>query len=306
MKDRNDLSLLIDIDSAECVFSEVKNIIALIHADYDFCVLDHVFADVVRLYNGEYHGYRRCNTEYHNLRHTTDVLLTMARLLHGFFIEGHVLSSKMMDLGFLSALMHDTGYIQTEDDCEGTGSKYTKIHVERSIQFMRNYFIKNNLPMDDYEKCSRIVAATHQSKKLCDIPFESEEEILIGKLIYTAEFLGQMADRYYLEKLLFLYKEFAEGNVPGIKHEGDLLEKTIDFFEIIRQRLETEMGYKAVYMRHHFKSRWNIDCDLYTASIMKNITYLKYVLECCRQNYRDMLKRGDIVKNLGQQVLMNA
>ncbi len=306
MKDKNDLSLLIDADRVEGVFSEVKNIVSLIHADYDFRVLDHVFTDIVKLFNGEYHGYRKCNTEYHNLRHTTDVLLTTARLFHGFFIEGHIFSRHMMELGFLSALMHDTGYIQTEDDCEGTGSKYTKVHVERSIQYMRDYFLKNKFHMDDYKKCSRIVAATHQSIKHCDIPFESDEERLMGKVIYTADFLGQMSDRYYLEKLLFLYREFTEGNVPGIRHESDLFENTIGFFEIIRQRLETEMGYKGIYMRHHFKSRWNIDCDLYTAAIMKNINYLKYVLDCCRKNYRDMLKRGDIVKKLGQLELLNA
>jgi len=35
-----------------------------------------------------------------------------------------------------AALFHDTGYIQEKSDDEGTGAKYTSIHVKRSIQFL--------------------------------------------------------------------------------------------------------------------------------------------------------------------------
>jgi transcriptional antiterminator NusG len=34
-------------------------------------------------FRGSIHGYQGCNTWYHNFKHTTDCLLTMARLMHG-------------------------------------------------------------------------------------------------------------------------------------------------------------------------------------------------------------------------------
>lgn len=298
INDRLDMALLVDIDRPECVFKEARNIVSMILPSYDFEVLRKVFTDTAILFKGKYPGYRECNTGYHDLKHTTDVFLTMARLIHGFYLEGYTFSRETIGLGLVSALMHDTGYIQTEDDNDGTGSKYTLIHVERSIQFMKDYFRQNGFSESDYEKCRRIVLATNLSVKIDTIPFESEEERIMGKIIFMSDLLGQMSDRVYLERLLFLFKEFNEGNVCGYAHEDDFLEKTLGFYELIRQRLETEMGYEAKYMRHHFSRRWNIEKDLYLESTWKNIIYLKYILECCKGNYRDMLKRGGIVSQL--------
>jgi hypothetical protein len=290
-ENRNDLFDLIDTSDAECVLREVRHVISLIHPGYDFRSLDHVFRDIRRLFNGQYPGYKGCNTEYHDLKHTFDVLLTLARLLHGLSLEGRTVSRKMIELGLMAALMHDTGYIQTRDDSEGTGAKYTKVHVERSIDFTRKYFTANSFLMIDSYICSNIVAATHQSLEHGDIPFASDEERLMGKAIYISDFLGQMADRYYIEKLLFLYKEFVEGAVPGIGKEEDLFENTVGFSELIRKRLEGEMEYRPDYMRQHFRYRWDIDSDLYSTSVMKNIAYLKYILGCCGKNYISMLRR---------------
>jgi hypothetical protein len=299
---RNDLFYLIDTGDAECVLREVRHIISLIHPDYDFHSLDHVFRDIQMLYNGLYPGYNKCNTEYHDLKHTLDVLLTLARLMHGLFLEGRTFSKRVIELGLLGALMHDTGYIQTEDDSEGTGAKYTKVHVERSIEFTKKYCAANNFLKIDSHMCCNIVAATHQSLEHSDIPFESDEERLMGKALYSSDFLGQMADRYYVEKLLFLYNEFVEGDVPGIGKEEDLFENTVGFSELIRKRLEGEMEYRPAYMQQHFRCRWDIDSDLYGTSVMKNIAYLKYI-RTCGKNYVTMLKRGRSFRKEGHQRL---
>jgi len=293
------------MERPENVYREVRYILSLIDSDHDFRLLDRVFSDTVALYRGGRPGYRPCNTAYHDLRHTCEVLLTLSRLIHGMNIGGLTISNTMTQRVLLSALMHDTGYIQTADDKEGTGSKYTSIHVERSIEYMRRYFEDRDYPLKDFEACSRIVAATHQSMSLADIAFASEEEKLMAQAIYTSDFLGQMADRYYLEKLFFLFGEFVEGGVPGIRHEDDLFHNTVNFCEIIQQRLSTEMGYSPDFMRNHFRHRWNMDRDLYTESVVKNITYLKYLMDCCRRNYRDMLRRGGIVKTYERQMLQS-
>ena len=50
----------------------------------------------------------------------------MARLLHGGFVQGTVLEERDAALGLIAALLHDTGYIQTREDDDGTGAKYTR------------------------------------------------------------------------------------------------------------------------------------------------------------------------------------
>ena len=51
-------------------------------------------------------------------------------------------------------------------------------------------------------------------------------------------------------------------------------------------------------MIYHFKERWNIDKDLYMDSIEKNIKYLQYILENHEKDYRDYLRRGNILEKL--------
>jgi hypothetical protein len=82
-------------------------------------------------------GYRSCNTNYHNFDHAIDTLLASARLLDGYNLTHRPLPARLAVQLMLSALLHDTGYIQEAWDVEGTGGKYTTTHVARSEQFLR-------------------------------------------------------------------------------------------------------------------------------------------------------------------------
>jgi len=136
------LSAIINMGDPKSVMDEVRIIAFMMFPEIDFATVEGVFRDIVRLFRGEYPGYKECNTEYHNLKHTTDTLLAMVRLIHGFSISHEYLNEKDIFLGLVSALMHDTGYIQTSDDRLGTGAKYTLDHVERSMLFMKKYFVE--------------------------------------------------------------------------------------------------------------------------------------------------------------------
>ena len=55
-----------------------------------------------------------------------------------------------------------------------------------------------------------------------------ENEIL-GKMLGTADLLGQMSDRTYLEKLPFLYLEFKHAGIDGVGTELDFFDSTPGF-----------------------------------------------------------------------------
>jgi hypothetical protein len=93
----------------------------MIFEDFDFERVDLAFTDFMDLFAGRYPGYRKCNTRYHDLKHTTDTFMAMARLIHGAAIKGIKITRRGTSLWLISALMHDTGYIQTVDDQTGTG-----------------------------------------------------------------------------------------------------------------------------------------------------------------------------------------
>ena len=121
------------------IFEEVKEITSLIFPYFNFDLLSSIYHDIVKLFNGEYVGYLKCDTDYHNLSHTQECLLGMARLIHGASLNGCPFSEKDVNLGLISAIMHDTGYIKTINEGGGTGGKFTLIHIDRSIKFMSKY-----------------------------------------------------------------------------------------------------------------------------------------------------------------------
>ncbi len=295
------LSRMVNMEDPQSVFDEVRAIALMIFPEFDFKTVHLVFKDIVRLFHGEYPGYRKCNTEYHDLKHTTDTFLAMARLMHGAFVGGENLSGEHVNLGLICALMHDTGYIQTLDNDVGTGAKYTRIDTRRSIVFMDIYIADKGFSKEDFKNFSDIINYTSLSTNINKIQFECQEIELLCKIMGTADLLGQVADRAYLEKLLFLFYEFKEGGVMGYDSELDLLKKTIDFYAMTRKRFASELDSVNEYMRYHFKVRWNLDRDLYMEAIEKSINYLKFILENHEKDCINHLRRGGIVRRLNEK-----
>ncbi|HEX8948509.1 MAG TPA: hypothetical protein VF790_06080 [Dissulfurispiraceae bacterium] len=297
-KEKVHLSNLIDTESPSAVYEEVTTIIRMMQPHFDYYALDKIFQDVVRLYKGIYPGYRKCNTEYHDLRHTTDILLAMMRLMHGASMEGVSFSGEDIERGLISALMHDTGYIQASGDTIGTGAKYTLVHVKRSVSFMERYLNIIGYGREDCQVCRELILCTSNDAALSEMHFSTPEAERLGKLLATADIIGQMADRTYLEQLLFLFREFSEAHIMRYKNEVELLEKTLQFYEVTRQRFAADLQGMDRYALPHFKAKWGLERDLYREAIERNIKYLTFILRNHEKDYLNTLKRGGIVKKI--------
>jgi hypothetical protein len=270
---------LITMENPYEVMSEVKKLILLIFKEFDFEQIDQIYCDILKLFRGKYPGYRRCNTTYHDVNHTMDCFLAMTRLIHGAVVGGISFAKRDVSLGLISALMHDTGYIQTVAENNGTGAQYTLSHIERSIEFMEKYFQDSKFPSAWLPVCRNFLRCTGLDVKIADIDFESREHEILGQMLGTADLIGQMADKHYLEKLRFLYNEFKEGGVPGYADEVDLLKKTPNFWEMVKQRFVLQLGQVDLFLRHHFRARYGIDQDLYRVAIDRNIDRLQFFLQ---------------------------
>lgn len=276
----------VSLDIPGDVMREVKNIVLLIYKKVDFNKFEQVFNDILKLFDGHYPGYRRCNTFYHDLSHTMDCLLVTAKLIHGAGLNGIVFTPRDVTLGLISALMHDTGYIQAEEDNTGTGAKYTVSHIERSIEFMQKYFHDNAFPSDYLPICSDFLRCTGLDVKIAEIKFQSREHEILGQILGTADLIGQMANENYLEKLPFLYDEFKEGGVPGYKNKFDLLKKTPAFWEMVKKRLVIELGHVDRYLRDYVWVLWGINQDLYRQAIERNMERLQLFLAAPRPTFQ--------------------
>ncbi|HOV85129.1 MAG TPA: hypothetical protein PLM79_02135 [Syntrophobacteraceae bacterium] len=292
---------LVCMEDPEDVFEECKRLLFLMFPNYSQQPLEKAFEHVRGLFLGRCPGYFRCNTRYHDLKHTTDCLMALIRLIHGAHRTGVQMEEGMVTLALITALMHDTGYVQTADDVSGTGAKYTLNHIERSICFMKEYFDAQGYSAQEFAACRDILRCTGLDVQMTEIRFQSGEHEMLGMMLGASDLLGQMADRTYLERLPFLFQEFKEGGVPGFESELDLLRKTPGFWEFTKKRFETQLGNVDRYMLHHFLTRWGIDSDLYREAIENNISYLKYILEQHPDNYSDYLRRGGLIKLLRER-----
>jgi hypothetical protein len=299
MAGESQLTRLVDSYNSEATLKEVLYLIALMDPDFQESGFTEVFTDTRRLFDGRYPGYQACNTEYHDFSHTCAVMLAMSRIIHGAFLTGLVFSGREIGIGMIAALMHDTGYIQESDDHKGTGAKHTLTHIERSIAFLREY-LKDDpaYGAGEMKDFADVLHCTGLTAKVAEMDFSSEKMATIGKMLGAADLIGQMADRLYLEKLLFLYREFAEGGVSQFTSEWDLLQKTIGFYEWTKQRFAGEFSGVDGYMIHHFRGRWGIDCDLYQKSMQQNIDYIGNTLAHHPKDFIQYLRRGNMIEKL--------
>jgi hypothetical protein len=275
-RDNERLYELTDTNSPTETLAEIKKILLLINPSPDLSPIEKVYADVIRLFNGEYPGYRASNTKYHNLEHTCSTVLATARLIHGLNIQGQVFSSRIVELCLIGALFHDTGLIQTEKEVKGTGAQYTIGHEERSIAVMEKYLVEKGYSQADIRDCSHVIKCTELFLPIEDIPFETEEVRTMGRVLGTADLVAQMADSDYQEKLPLLFLEFQEAGMEGFETPLELFKKTEEFYRsVARKRMVGVLGGVSSAALHHFRVRWKIDKNLYEESIKYNIRQMK-------------------------------
>lgn len=79
-----DVTNRINTTDPTTVSGEINRIFVNLYPGKSTSVLNRAFKDLVLLHHGDYPGYRACDTGYHNLQHTLDVTLAMARLMDGY------------------------------------------------------------------------------------------------------------------------------------------------------------------------------------------------------------------------------
>jgi hypothetical protein len=283
---------LTNINSPSETLAEIKKILQLIDPSFSSTFIENVYEDIIRLFNGDYPGYRASNTKYHNLEHTCAVTLATARLTHGVHVQGRKFSFRVVRLGLIGALFHDTGLIQTDDENNGTGAKHTIGHEERSIALMREYLSDKKISEEDMLDCSHIIQCTILDLSTSKIPFRSEEIEIMGKILGSADLSAQMADRNYLEKLPLLFLEFEEAGMEGFETPLELFKNTEEFYHsVARTRMVEELDNVASAYLHHFQSRWQIDRDLYAEAIKNNINYMREATIDCTDSYECLMSK---------------
>jgi len=286
-----DVTNTVQVSSPEAVRDAVHKLFSQAFPGASFDKLWLAFYDFERLFNGRFPGYNGCDTTYHDVQHTLDMTLALARLVVGY--ERSVepperLGSRRAQMAIITSLFHDSGYIrhQERDKDFSNGAQFTLYHVSRSADFLRRYLPELGLARD-VAVSSMIVHFTGYELDLDKIELEDPRDIICGHLIGTADLMAQMADRCYLEKCRDrLYKEFVVGGVavehakPGTymvryKSGKDLLQKTPMFYQqVMRDRLHRKFNRVYRYIEVLYDGQ-----NPYIDAIRNNIAHLVHIIE---------------------------
>lgn len=291
MPRRNDYDVTDRVNTTEpaSVNGEVNRIFLELYPNASTHVLNRCFRDLTRLQRGEYPGYHACDTSYHNLQHSLDVTLAMARLMDGYERtqdRSSELGARLFRFGIVTALFHDIGYLRKINDTRHkNGAEYTLKHVTRGAKFLEDYM--NRIGMAELAPiASQIIHFTGYEKPIAKIDVPNLSFRLLGNMLGTADIIAQMADRCYLEKCRDrLYPEFVEGGLAArdesdrrssvmFRSVGDLMVKTPHFYKTATVRLNDQLGSAHGYVGKHFGGQ-----NLYFDEIEKNMQYATAVAQ---------------------------
>jgi hypothetical protein len=285
-----DVTNTVQVSSAPIVRAAVADLFGNLYPNHSFDSVWLAFHDFERVFRGFDPNYHAVDTTYHDMQHTLDMTLALARLIAGreMSVEsGDRLGAERAELAIVSALFHDVGYLRHRDTDAGAvnGAVFTRVHVSRSGRYLESY-----LPRIGLERfvpvVSRIVHFTGYELNVDQIELDEPKDSIVGHLLGTADLVAQLADRCYLEKCRDrLYPEFVLGGVaiderPAGKvlyrSAEDLLGKTLSFYQTsARLRLENDFNRAYRYLEAFFERGQSP----YIRFIRKNLTFLTNVIQ---------------------------
>ena len=297
-----DVTNTVQVSSPQAVLAAVEALYRPTWPQQSLAPLRLAFEHFERLFAGEMPGYFGVDTVYHDRQHTLDVTLALARLIVGFerqASDATRLGGERALVGLLVGLFHDVGYLRRIDERESrNGAEFTRTHVSRGARFLEDF-----LPIVGFAGwvpvARQIIHFTGY-----EVPFPHIEakvpdprDITLGHLIGTADMVGQMADRCYLEKCRDrLYAEFVLGGVAlplaanggrQVKYASglDLLRQTPEFIaEVKAKRLDRDFGGAYRHFAHLYGG-----ANPYMEAIDRNVSYLRQILRS--ENWR-LLRRN--------------
>lgn len=246
----------VDTRDALAVADRIRELLQGVEQHGDMNLVERVFEDVQLMFHGQFGDFRPIDLRYHDYQHTLQASLCMAELLAGrdrARATPH-LTWRQIELGMVAVLMHDTGYLTTAADGEGTGAKFTYTHVLRSAAVAASQLPRYGVHRDEIEIVLNAIRCTGPTANIEELHYSVETDRLLGCCVSTADFLGQLAASDYPDELDMLYREFKESDdylrVPldqrMFASTRDLIRKTPSFWDqVVKPKLDRD--YQGVY-----------------------------------------------------------
>jgi hypothetical protein len=253
MKTRPYTLLEPDTRNPQAVAGEVEKLLQRLFPTEDYGYVRPVMRQVEEIFAGRYRDYQAMDTSYHDLEHTLQATLCCLRILAGHQVAGMTprLDARDFRIALHAMLLHDTGYAKERGDDQGTGAKHTLIHEQRGCDLAQILLLEQGWEQPDIDRVCSLILCTGPRSKFSGTKWGSPAHRLLAQAVCTADFLSQMSDPGYVQKLPDLFAEFAESDQANqvplekrlFKTVDDLFRNTPAFWEnFVVKKLVEECG----------------------------------------------------------------
>jgi len=243
----------IDTKAVHAVAQAVFGLEVDLYPEADWQYTLGAFETVASMFGGGFEGYQAMDTVYHDLEHTLQATLCWTRILHRHqkTLERPHIDHQFFRYGLHAVLLHDIGYLKEVHDEIGSGAKFTFVHERRSCELAQMLLSESGWAQKEIFAVQHLISCTGPRSVIDAIPFRTRQERILGQMVCTADYLGQMSDPGYAQKLPVLFAEFEESdNYRGIPKERrmfgsvqELLNKTGDFWRnAVVPKLDRDCG----------------------------------------------------------------
>jgi len=265
--------------------ADVRDLVIERHAHLYGTGADGYIADymeaIERLFNGDDPAYQAMDTAYHDITHTLQATLCLVELIHQRDASAAAprIGADDFRRALVAMLFHDIGFLKEAGDLEGSGAKYTHLHERRSCDFARAFLEKRGWSDDDICFVENLIGSTGPRVDVSQVAFRCERERLLGQAVCTADYVGQISDPRYPDRLETLFNEFEEsfryqGMSPDtwpFKSYEALLRATPAFWDTFVQR---KLNDECAGVWRHLADPVTGD-NPYMASIERNLAAIR-------------------------------
>jgi hypothetical protein len=280
---------IVDTKSPGAVADAIRAIFHALYPSAPLQIVDRLFSDIDTIFTGHYLDYQAIDIGYHDYEHTLQATLCFALIFQGRHQAKAEprLSARDFEIGLAASLLHDTGYLKLRSDTSGSSAKYTHVHVLRSGAFAASYVPSLGFNAKEAETVANAIHCTGHAPSIAYLHFNAITDQLLGCMLVTADYLGQMAALDYCDELEILYKEFLESdlfyNQPKQKHLFESAEqlqaKTPLFWNrLVLHKLQHEFGGLYRYLASPFP----VGVNPYIEAVERNIEKVKQRIKACK------------------------
>jgi hypothetical protein len=283
------LSALVNQENPNDVLKEVIRNFTRDYPIKYFTKVKSVFDDFLYNYRVAESEYPSDSEVYYDRKLSSDVFLAFSRLTVAYNIQNDTLPVDKVKLGLCISLFREIGRLEKDDISDRSTTIDYNAKTAKSVI---DYFKKQKLFLKDLPYVEPIIRYSDIYMESPKITIKEKIYHEIAAMIGTANLIGQMSGRTYLEKLFFLYDEVRENKVINKDSVGDILKFWVKMYrEKIKGRLKDDLKGLYTLYKLYFKEICGLDKNLYVEAIEKQLQYLEDILKKSPEEYMKDLKR---------------